>query len=40
MKIRIKYISPASLAAALAIIYFVIGTLVGILVLRHERMME
>jgi len=30
MKIRIKYISPASLAAALAIIYFVIGTLVGI----------
>lgn len=30
MNIRIKYISPASLAAALAIIYFLIGSLVGI----------
>jgi hypothetical protein len=30
MKIRIKYISPPALAAILAIIYFAIGTLVGI----------
>jgi hypothetical protein len=29
MKLRIKYISPPALASILAIIYFVIGTLVG-----------